>query len=98
MTSNTKLTKTVEKKIDILKSYKRYYGRTLSDVYEKFSNKKLESYEKIKNEMTDLGGSGLTVISFNSNMYTVAYTLGTNLIYHTKTRRELIPLELIKLA
>ena len=98
MTSNTKLTKTVEKKIDILKTYKRYYGRTLSDVYSRCSNKKHESYEKIKNEMHDLGGNGLTVISFNSNMYTVAYTLGTNLVYHTKTRREIIPLELIKLA
>lgn len=98
MTNNTKLTKTTEKKIDILKTYRRHYGRTLSDVYGKFSNKKLESYEKIKKEMTDLGGNGLTIISFNSNMYTVAYTLGTNLIYHTKTRRELIPLELINLA
>ena len=98
MTNNTKITKTVEKKINILKTYKRHYGRTLSDVYGKFSNKKLESYEKIKKEMNDLDGHGLTVISFNSNMYTVAYTLGTDLVYHTKTRRELIPLELIKLA
>ena len=98
MTSNTKLTKTVEKKIDILKAYKRYYGRTLSDVYGRCSNKKLESYEKIENEMNNLGGHGLTIISFNTNMYTVAYTLGTDLVYHTKTRKELIPLELIKLA
>lgn len=92
------MTKATEKKINILKAYSRYYGRTLSDVYGRCSNKKLESYEKIKNEMVNLGGNGLTVISFNSNMYTVAYTLGTNLIYHTKTRRELIPLELINLA
>ena len=92
------MTKATEKKIDILKTYNRHYGRTLSDVYGRFSDKKRESYEKIKKEMNSLGGHGLTVISFNSNMYTVAYTLGTDLVYHTKTRRELIPLELIKLA
>ena len=96
--TNTRLTKAVEKKIDILNTYERYYGRTLHDVYGKCSTKKWNSYNDIKDEMIKLGGSGLTIISFNSNMYTVAYTLDTDIVYHTKTKRELIPLELKLLA
>lgn len=98
MTNNTKLTKAVEKKIDILKAYERFYGRTLYDVYGTCSNKKRETYNEIAKEMNDLGGHGLTVITFSRYMYTVAYTLGTDLIFHTKTKREIIPLELKLLA
>lgn len=84
---------------DILNTYNRYYGRTLYDCYNKPSTEKATSWFNIHNEMIANKGYGLTVLSYNTFMYTCAYTYtdeSTNtelLVVHTPTTKREFEIE-----
>lgn len=78
---------------ETLQTYNRYYGRTLYECYNKPSTEKVSSWFNIHNEMVSKGGWGLTVLSYNTFMYTCAYTYEyepTNtkiMVVHTPTSK-----------
>lgn len=63
-----------KKKKEVVERLKREYGRTLFHCYKTPSTKKLKAWETIIYEMYQNDGCGLTVLSYNSQMFTCAYT------------------------
>lgn len=86
-----------KKDLSILETYNRYEGRTLYDCYNATSSVKADSWFSIYTEMVRLKGYGLTVLSYNTFMYTCAYKYYDEireveiLVVHTpSTRREIV--------
>lgn len=82
---------------ELVKRYNRAYDDSLYDVYTKPSHNKINAYEKIYHEMISCGGYGLKILSYNTFMFTCAYIKqggdgSLYLIYHTPTRRDVIPM------
>ena len=80
----------------IMDAYNRHFRRTLYDCYANPSAQKVQAWERIKKEMSEKVGIGLTVISYNTNIFTCAYLMHveehkTVLVYITPTKRETIP-------
>ena len=84
-----------ERDLQILKSYVKYHGRTLEQCYNNPSTAKISAYNAIRREMIENNGDCLTVLSYNTFMFTCAYTYidGNNdwwLVYHTPNNKRLI--------
>lgn len=86
---------TKKQQLNIVTSYDRYFERTMYDCYTQPSATKIRAYSDIEHEMYRQDGCGLTVISYNTHMFTCAYLESVEnemyLVYHTATKRELIP-------
>ena len=50
-----------------------YYPLTLNDVYKSYSVEKLHAWEYCERKCLKMGGKRLTVLSHNSNVFTVAF-------------------------
>ena len=65
----------------------------LWQVYGNYSRYKAQAQDRIKNEMLTAGGYGLRITAHNSNFFSIAYRLdtenGTQLVYHTPTKRHI---------
>lgn len=88
---------TQQEKRDLVRRYNRQPNDGIYDVYTKPSHNKINAYERIYHEMMECGGYGLKIMSFNTFMFTCAYVTQANdgslyLIYHTPTRRDVIPM------
>lgn len=87
--------KITKKAIEINRKYDRAIMRgelTLDDVYKfNYSAAKCSSYARIREEMRATGGHGLAITSYNGSFYTCAYVLDDNLVYHTPTKRVVLP-------
>lgn len=86
-----------KKDLAVFETYNRYRGRSLYDCYNRPSTAKASSWSDIYREMVRLQGWGLTVLSYNTLMYTCAYTYynaeldSEILVLHTpSTRREIV--------
>ena len=67
--------------------YKRSEAERLEDVYKKCSDKKLDSFWKIKYEMRQNGGANIRVLAHSPHQYTCGYILKNTLVVHTKENR-----------
>ena len=88
-----------KKDLSTLETYNRYYGRTLDECYTTCSSAKAVSFRHIREEMESLDGWGLTVLSYNTFMYTCAYKYYNEeldreiLVLHTPSKRTEISLD-----
>ena len=81
---------TSKKAQNFINNYLRSDNYELWHVYGSYSREKERSYEHIRSEMYEEGGKGLRITSHNSQVYTCAYILGNDLIYHTPYYRYVI--------
>ena len=89
-----KRNKTMTKRaLQLHKDMSQHSNRSIYHVYGRMSNQKLRAWEQIYEEMKRYDGFDLTVLSFNTFMFTCGYyyynDLGQKiLVYHTPTKRE----------
>lgn len=73
----------------------RYYDSTIIDLgkcYHTFSELKRQAYRACVHQYLMDNGDDFRIISYNSSMFTVGYTIdnGTKLVYITKLKKEVI--------
>lgn len=95
----TFLNPTTQRAKDIIMKYEAYPSRTtIFKAYGRPSNRKIEAYNQIVQEMQSVHGSGMRITGAGSDIFSCAYTVDTPdcetyLIYHTPGNRYAIKLD-----
>lgn len=82
------LNKDTQKAQSAIKRYNaNKLGSSIFDAYKKPSAAKIHAFKVIKNEMDEVGGKNMRITGAGCDVFSCAYQLGNDLIWHTPCYR-----------